>query len=110
MCVLTINKHIVVHTVSPQTPERTGELSITRNVMLINTNIKATSDPNLPGYDAGGIKKVNQLSTTIIPVGIKSCAKIRLSFLITKNMGINHIEIEKHCPKIFIERVLKLLQ
>ena len=42
-------KHIVVHTVSPQTPERTGELSITRNVILINTNIKATSDPNLPG-------------------------------------------------------------
>ena len=105
MCVLTINKHIVVHTVSPQTPERTGELSITRNVMLINTNIKATSDPNLPGYDAGGIKKVNQLSTTIIPVGMKSCAKIRLSFLITKNQGINHIEIEK----LFIERVLKFL-
>ena len=68
----TIDKQIVVQTVKPQTPERTGELSIICNLILMRTSINVTNIPTLPGYASGGIKKLNQLNTTIIDVGIKT--------------------------------------
>ena len=63
---------MVVQTVKPHTPERTGELSMICNLMLINTNINVTNIPTLPGYASGGIRKLNQLNTTIMDVGTKT--------------------------------------
>ena len=70
--VYTMDKHIVVQTVKPQTPERTGELSMICNFMLIKTKINVTKIPTLPGYASGGIRKLNQLNTTIMVVGVKT--------------------------------------
>ena len=67
-----MDKQIVVQTVKPQTPERTGELSIICNLILMRTSINVTNIPTLPGYASGGIKKLNQLNTTMIDVGIKT--------------------------------------
>ena len=47
--VFTIDKQIVVQTVKPQTPERTGELSIICNLILMRTSINVTNIPTLPG-------------------------------------------------------------
>ena len=76
-----MHKHMVVQTVKPESPEITGELSMACNLMLIKTNISVTSIPTLPGYAFGGIKKLNQLNTTIMAVGTKTWTIVRESFL-----------------------------
>ena len=42
------------------------------NFMLIKTKINVTKIPTLPGYASGGIRKLNQLNTTIMVVGVKT--------------------------------------
>jgi hypothetical protein len=45
---------------------------MTISVISIRTNIRVTSIPILPGWDVLGNKKLNQLNTTIIAVGMKT--------------------------------------
>ena len=67
--------------VRAQIPDTVGDVSITIIIMFIRTNISVTRIPTLPGYEVGGIRKLNQLRITIIVVGIKTCATTRVSFL-----------------------------
>ena len=62
-------RHIIVHNVKPQIPDVIGDISTTFSMMLIITRTSTTSIPILPGYAAGGTRKLNQLTKTIMKVG-----------------------------------------
>ena len=72
---------MIIQMVRAQIPDTVGDVSITIIIMFIRTNISVTRIPTLPGYEFGGIRKLNQLRITIIVVGIKTCATTRVSFL-----------------------------
>ena len=72
---------MIIQMVRAQIPATVGDVSITIIIMFIRTNISVTRIPTLPGYEVGGIRKLNQLRITIIVVGIKTCATTRVSFL-----------------------------
>ena len=72
---------MIIQMVRAQIPDTVGDVSITIIIMFIRTNISVTRIPTLPGYEVGGIRKLNQLRITIIVVGIKTCATTRVSFL-----------------------------
>ena len=81
-------RHIIVHNVSPQIPEVIGDISTTLSIILIITNTRTTSIPILPGYAAGGTRKLSQLTKTIIKVGkyvwntcFTSCLKNNLRYV-----------------------------
>ena len=62
---------MIIQMVRAQIPDTVGDVSITIIIMFIRTNISVTRIPTLPGYEVGGIRKLNQLRITIIVVGIK---------------------------------------
>ena len=70
LIVLTMTRHIIVQDTRPQIPDFMGDISTTRSKMLIRTRIKTTNIPILPGYTVGGTRKLNQLTMTMIMVGI----------------------------------------
>lgn len=72
---------MIIQMVRAQIPDTVGDVSITIIIMFIRTNISVTRIPTLPGYEVGGIRKLNQLRITIIVVGIKTCATTRVNFL-----------------------------
>ena len=72
----------MIQMISAQIPDTVGDVSITIIMMFIRTNISVTRIPTLPGYEVGGIRKLNQLRITIIVVGIKTCATTRVNFLL----------------------------
>ena len=72
---------MIIHMIKAQIPDTVGDVSITIIMMFIRTNISVTRIPTLPGYEVGGIRKLNQLRITIIVVGIKTCATTRVNFL-----------------------------
>ena len=76
-----MHKLIINQTVRAQTPETNGDVSMTIIMIFIRTNISVTKIPTLPGYELGGIRKLNQLRITVIVVGIKTCATTRVNFL-----------------------------
>ena len=73
---------MIIQMVRAQIPDTVGDVSITIIIMFIRTNISVTRIPTLPGYEVGGIRKLNQLRITIIVVGIKTCATTRVNFLL----------------------------
>ena len=72
---------MIIQMIRAQIPDTVGDVSITIIMMFIRTNISVTRIPTLPGYEVGGIRKLNQLRITIIVVGIKTCATTRVNFL-----------------------------
>ena len=72
---------MIIQMIRAQIPDTVGDVSITIIMMFIRTNISVTRMPTLPGYEVGGIRKLNQLRITIIVVGIKTCATTRVNFL-----------------------------
>ena len=60
---------MIVHKVNPQIPEDIGDISTTFNMILIITRTSTTNIPILPGYAAGGTRKLSQLTNTMIKVG-----------------------------------------
>ena len=73
---------MIIQMIGAQIPDTVGDVSITIIMMFIRTNISVTRIPTLPGYEVGGIRKLNQLRITIIVVGIKTCATTRVNFLV----------------------------
>ena len=73
---------MIIQMVRAQIPDTVGDVSITIIIMFIRTNISVTRIPTLPGYEVGGIRKLNQLRITIIVVGIKTCATTRVNLLL----------------------------
>ena len=67
---LTIIRQIIVHSVRPHIPDTFGDVSITFSMMLIITSTRTTSIPILPGYASGGIRKLSQLTSTMMVVGM----------------------------------------
>ena len=72
---------MIIQMIKAQIPDTVGDVSITIIMMFIRTNISVTRIPTLPGYEVGGIRKLNQLRITIIVVGINTCATTRVNFL-----------------------------
>ena len=72
---------MIIQMIRAQIPDTVGDVSITIIMMFIRTNISVTRMPTLPGYEVGGIRKLNQLRITIIVVGMKTCATTRVNFL-----------------------------
>ena len=72
---------MIIQMIRAHIPDTVGDVSITIIMMFIRTNISVTRIPTLPGYEVGGIRKLNQLRITIIVVGIKTCATTRVNFL-----------------------------
>ena len=60
---------MIVHNVSPQIPEVIGDISTTLSIILMITRTRTTNIPILPGYAAGGTRKLSQLTNTMINVG-----------------------------------------
>ena len=60
---------MIVHNVSPQIPDVIGDISTTLSIMLMITRTRTTNIPILPGYAAGGTRKLSQLTNTMINVG-----------------------------------------
>ena len=73
---------MIIQMIKAQIPDTVGDVSITIIMMFIRTNISVTRIPTLPGYEVGGIRKLNQLRITIIVAGIKTCATTRVNFLL----------------------------
>ena len=96
----TIHRHVVVQTVKPQSPERTGLSCTTITLICIRTSISVTSVPTLPGWEVLGIKKLNQLNATIIAVGMNTWKIIRRSFLFQYTTG------SKNCHLHFFQLLL----
>ena len=61
--------HMIVQDVNPQIPEFIGDISTIFNMILIITRRSTTNIPILPGYEEGGIKKLSQLTETMMQVG-----------------------------------------
>ena len=60
---------MIVQSVKPQMPDGLGDISTTLSKMFIITSTSTTSMPILPGYAAGGTRKLSQLTKTIMNVG-----------------------------------------
>ena len=60
---------MIVHSVNPQIPDDIGDISTTFSMMFIITSTSTTSIPILPGYAAGGTRKLSQLTKTMMNVG-----------------------------------------
>ena len=60
---------MIVHSVKPQMPDGLGDISTTLSNMFIITSTSTTSMPILPGYAAGGTRKLSQLTKTMMNVG-----------------------------------------
>ena len=66
---LTVIRQMIVHSVKPQMPDDIGDISTTFSMIFIITSTSTTSMPILPGYAAGGTRKLSQLTKTMMNVG-----------------------------------------
>ena len=62
-------RHMMIHNVNPQIPDVIGDISTTFNMMFMITRQRTTNIPILPGYAAGGTRKLSQLTQTMMHVG-----------------------------------------
>ena len=62
-------RQMIVHIVKPQIPDDIGDISTTFSMIFIITRTSTTSIPILPGYAAGGTRKLSQLTKTMMKVG-----------------------------------------
>ena len=60
---------MIVHNVKPQMPDTIGDISTTFSIMFIITRTRTTNMPILPGYAAGGTRKLRKLTKTMMDVG-----------------------------------------
>ena len=106
---------MIVHSVKPQMPDDIGDISTTFSMIFIMTSMSTTSMPILPGYAAGGTRKLSQLTKTMMNVGkyvwkmcFTSCLKlIRKRKLIMSNsicsskLDMFHISIRQNNLYLF---------